>query len=213
MKTDELITLLSTNLERVESFKFGRNISDAILLGVGAASITAVLILGARTDLYESRALTLFLVKVTFGLGIASMASVYLVKHSQPGGEVRSRISLTALPFLAVMAIAAVNLVLSPRSHWQHMLIGDQWLVCLISIPIIAILPFSLIMWAIRLAAPTNLRRTGALAGLIAGGISASAYALHCTDDSLPFVALWYSGTVVLCTVAGAVLGVRLLRW
>jgi len=43
--------------------------------------------------------------------------------------------------------------------------------------------------------------------------VSAAAYALHCVDDSLPFVALWYGGTILLCTLAGAVLGPRLLRW
>jgi hypothetical protein len=32
-------------------------------------------------------------------------------------------------------------------------------------------------------------------------------------DDSLPFVAVWYGGTIVLCTFAGAMLGLRLLRW
>jgi hypothetical protein len=42
-----------------------------------------------------------------------------------------------------------------------------------------------------------DLLRTGALAGLVAGGISAAAYALHCPDDSLPFVALWFGGTIV----------------
>lgn len=45
------------------------------------------------------------------------------------------------------------------------------------------------------------------------GGVSATGYALHCTDDSLAFVALWYGGTIALCTVAGATLGLRLLRW
>jgi hypothetical protein len=29
----------------------------------------------------------------------------------------------------------------------------------------------------------------------------------------LPFIAVWYSGTIVLCTLAGAALGPRLLRW
>jgi len=29
----------------------------------------------------------------------------------------------------------------------------------------------------------------------------------------LPFVAAWYGGTIVLCTLAGAALGLRLLRW
>ena len=93
------------------------------------------------------------------------------------------------------------------------MIIGDNWLVCLLSIPLIAIVPFAMIVWAVRRAAPTDLVRAGALAGLVAGGVSASAYALHCTDDSLPFVALWYGGTIALCTIAGAALGPRLLRW
>jgi hypothetical protein len=29
----------------------------------------------------------------------------------------------------------------------------------------------------------------------------------------LPFVAVWYGGTIVLCTLAGAALGPQLLRW
>ena len=78
---------------------------------------------------------------------------------------------------------------------------------------IIAIVPFAATIFAVRRAAPTNLVRAGAIAGLIAGGVSAIAYALHCTDDSLPFVAAWYGGTIVLCTLAGAALGPRLLRW
>jgi hypothetical protein len=93
------------------------------------------------------------------------------------------------------------------------MVMGDQWLECLLSIPIIAIVPFAAFVWAVRRAAPTNLVRAGAFSGLVAGGVSAIAYALHCTDDLLPFVALWYGGTIVLCTLAGAILGPRLLRW
>lgn len=38
------------------------------------------------------------------------------------------------------------------------------------------------------------------------------AYALHCTEDSLPFVAVWCGGTIALCALAGAALGPRLLR-
>src|SRR5438094_213013 len=78
---------------------------------------------------------------------------------------------------------------------------------------VIAVVPFAITIFAVRRAAPTNLVRAGAVAGLIAGGISAMGYALHCTDDTLPFVAVWYGGTIVLCTLAGAALGPRLLRW
>ena len=94
------------------------------------------------------------------------------------------------------------------------MLVGHMWLECLVSIPIIAVVPFAVLVWAVRrFAAPTDLVRTGALVGLVAGGISAMGYALHCMDDSVPFVALWYGGTIASCTLAGAVLGPRLLRW
>jgi hypothetical protein len=90
---------------------------------------------------------------------------------------------------------------------------GDESLECVISIPLTAILPFAVIVWVVRRAAPTNLVRAGAFGGPVAGGVSAMAYAPHCTDDSLPFVALWYGGTIVLCTLTGAALGPRPLRW
>jgi hypothetical protein len=93
------------------------------------------------------------------------------------------------------------------------MITGRDWLECLISIPIIAIVPFAVLVWAVRRMAPTDLVRTGAFVGLVAGSLSAAGYAFHCMDDSTPFVALWYGGTIVLCTLAGATLGPRLLRW
>lgn len=116
-------------------------------------------------------------------------------------------------PFVAIVLLAAISLGLAPISHWDDMVMGDQWLECLLSVPAIAIVPFAIIVAATRKAAPTNLERAGAFAGLIAGGMSAVAYALHCTDDFLPFIAVWYGGTILLCTLAGAALGPRLLRW
>jgi len=51
------------------------------------------------------------------------------------------------------------------------------------------------------------------MAGRAAGGISAFVYALHCTDDWFPFIALRYGLTIALCAVLGGVVGRRLLRW
>lgn len=121
--------------------------------------------------------------------------------------------AVVVLPFLLIAALALISIGSAPVSHCDRMVAGDAWLECLVSIPIIAIVPFALTMWAVRQAAPIDLRRAGAFAGLVAGSISAVAYALHCTDNSLPFVALWYGGTIVVCTLAGAALGPRLLRW
>ena len=213
MKTDELIALLSTNPEPVDRWLAVRTLRLA--LGTGSVLALAITIvgLGVRPDLTTARALIFVVVKLVFAVGIVSLAWIYLARLARPGAQRKTSSFLIAMPFLVIAVLAAISLGLAPSSHWDKMIAGDQWLECLVSVPVIAIVPFAISVWAVRRAAPTNLARTGAFAGLVAGGVSAMAYALHCTDDSLPFVAVWYSGTIVLCTLAGAALGPRLLRW
>jgi hypothetical protein len=213
MKTEELVALLSTNPGPVARGSFARTLGVAIAASSVLAVGIALVGLGFRPDLTTTRALIFLLLKLLFAVAVVGIASIYLARLARPGGERRiSSISMVA-PFAAIILLAVISLGLAPRSHWDKMVTGGEWLECLVSIPIIAIVPFAIAIWAVRRAAPTNLARTGAFAGLVAGGVSAMAYALHCTDDSLPFVAVWYGGTIVLCTLAGAVLGPRLLRW
>src|SRR6266550_8372410 len=213
MKTDDLVALLSTNPELVDRSSVVRTLCVALTAGMVVALGIAFVGLGVRSDLMTTRALGFLIVKLAFAVGIVSLALVYLTRLARPGGERKTSAVLVAIPFGAIAVLSVISLGFAPSSHWDKMIVGDQWLECLLSIPIIAIVPFAAAIWAVRRAAPTNLARTGAFAGLIAGGVSAVAYALHCTDDSFPFVAVWYGGTIVLCTLAGAALGPRLLRW
>ncbi len=213
MKTDDLVALLSTNLEPVDRNAVVRTLCVAIAAGSIVALGSAFVGLGFRADLTTTRALIFLAAKLAFAIGIVGLALVYLTRLARPGGERKISPFLVAVPFLLTVVLAAISLGSAPRSHWDRMIVGDQWLECLVSIPIIAIVPFAASIWAMRKGAPTNLVRAGAFAGLIAGGVSAMGYALHCTDDSLPFIAVWYGGTIVLCTLAGAALGPRLLRW
>ena len=213
MKTDELITALSMGVEPVNRRLVNRSLGIALATGTAVAIGVTLVALGVRVDLTTPRAVIFLVLKLVFAIGTVGAASVYLARLARPGGEQRVSPGLAALPFGAILLLAGVSLGQAPRSHWDKMVMGGEWLECLISIPIIAIVPFAVVIWAVRQAAPTNLVRTGAFSGLVAGGVSAMAYALHCTDDSLPFVALWYGGTIVLCTLAGAILGPRLLRW
>jgi hypothetical protein len=169
--------------------------------------------LGMRQDLSNPGVLEFMFVKIGFAAAVTVLGWRLLIRHTRPGGENHSRIFLTGVPFVALVALAAVNLILVPAAHWSQLFTGERLLQCLLSIPVMAIVPFAVIVWAVRNAAPTNLLRTGALAGLVAGGIGAMAYALHCPNDSLPFIALWYGGAIVFCALGGAALGPRLLRW
>lgn len=213
MKTDDLIAMLATNVESVGPRQLTRTIGASLLIGAGAALGTMLLAFGIRTDLTQASAWAFLLLKVVFTLAIVALASIYLLRVSRPGGERRAPTATIALPFVAIMLLGVAALAFAPPSHWNTMLVGDRWLECLLSIPVIAVVPFAVIVWAVRRMGPTDLPRAGALAGLLAGAVSATGYALHCTDDSLPFVALWYGATIALCTFAGAKLGPRLLRW
>jgi hypothetical protein len=114
---------------------------------------------------------------------------------------------------IAVGTAGVVALVLTPPAARTGMMLGTHWMMCLLCIPLFAALPFALLIWALRRGAPTDLHRTGAIAGLVAGALGAAAYSLHCPDDSLPFVAIWYAGSIVLAAIVGRSLGPRLLRW
>lgn len=214
MRTDELIDLLSTNIEPVERGQVTRNLGIAVAIGAAGALVGALVTLGVRQDLNSPDALGFLLLKLAFTLAVIVIANRFLIRLAQPGGEQKTRPVLALAPFAAILLLAALNLGFAPSSHWDEMVVDGMWLECLVSIPIIAIMPFAVIVWAVRrFAAPTDLGRTGAFIGLAAGGVSAMGYALHCTGNSLPFIALWYSGTIALCTLAGAMLGPRLLRW
>lgn len=213
MKTDDLITMLSRNVEPVDHRQAIRNIGMAIVAGAAVSAATTFLVLGPRADLATVGTYIPALLKMAVTFVILVPASLYLIRLSRPGGERKTSTALMALSFVAVMLLIVLGLTFAPSSHWKGAILSDEWLECLLSIPLIAIVPFSVIVWAVRQMAPTDLARTGAFAGLVAGCLSAIGYALHCADDSVPFFALWYGGTIALCTFAGWRLGPKLLRW
>ena len=213
MKTDDLISMLSTNLEPVDHRHIVRNISMVVVVGAALAMASVFFVLGPRTGLSTLETFIPALLKVAIAVTILVPASVYLIRLARPGGERRTPLAFVVLPFIAVMLLAAVSLAFASADHWNGKIFGDEWLECVISIPLIAIVPFSMIVYSVRQMAPTDLARTGAFAGLVAGCLSAIGYAFHCADDTVPFFALWYGGTVALCTFAGWKLGPKLLRW
>ena len=213
MRTDELIDILSTNLEPVDRQQVPRALASALFIGAAGVLAAMLLAFGVRTDLNGPGPVSFLLLKLLLTLGLVAVASALLTSLARPGGERKASVGMVALPFLGIMLVAVISLAVAPSSHWGEMIVGERWLDCLISIPIIAIVPFVIVVRALRKGAPTDLAKTGAFAGLLAGGLSATGYALHCTDDSLPFIALWYSATIAICTWIGSKLGPPLLRW
>ncbi len=168
MKTDDLVAALSAHIEPVNRRLLSRTVYIALAAGTVVAFGLMLVGLGVRADLMTDHALMFLLLKLAFTVGVVGVASVYLMRLARPGGERRTSSILAMMPFAAIVLLAAISLGLAPSSHWDEMVMGDEWFECLLSIPIIAIVPFAVIIAAVRRAAPTNLARTGAVAGLVA---------------------------------------------
>lgn len=213
MKTDQLIDMLSANVEPVKRGQLGKTLAWALVIG-GASSFCVMLAtVGLRTEAVGGFHIGFLALKVLFMLSLIAIGTALLVKLIRPGQDGRKLFRLIVLPFLAVGVTGIVALALQPSAAWDRMILGTEWVSCLFCIPLFAIAPFALLIWALRKGAPTDLKRTGAIAGLVAGALGATAYAFHCADDSLPFMAIWYGAMVVFCAWIGARLGPRLLRW
>jgi hypothetical protein len=131
----------------------------------------------------------------------------------RPGAPLGQLLPVLAMAPLLALAAVATEFVSVPPADWGARWIGTNAALCLTFIPLIGIGPLAVLLLAMRRGAPTRPRLAGALAGLAAGGIAATFYAAHCTDDSPFFVATWYTLAVALLAAAGAIAGSRVLRW
>lgn len=213
MKTERLIDILSTNLEPVKRPKVGATLALAVVIGGIAAFCTMLMTVGLRSQNDGVFRLGFLALKLAFMLSVIGLGAVSLNRLIRPGQDMRRLLAIIFLPFLVVGVAGLVALTLVRPANWVPMIIGAQWASCLVCVPLFAIVPFAVLIWALRQGAPTNLRRTGAIAGLVAGALGAVAYAFHCPDDSVPFIAIWYGAMVGLCALLGAAVGPRLLRW
>lgn len=213
MKTERLIDLLSTNLEPIKGKEIGRTLAWAIAIGAIAAFGVMLATVGLRTKAGTGFDVPFLLLKVLFMVSVIGLGWALLTRLLRPGQPAGRLAAFILLPFIVMGVACLVALSLHRPTAWEPMMVGTQWAMCLFCIPLFAVVPFALLIWALRKGAPTNLRRTGAVAGLVAGALGAVAYAFHCPDDSVPFIALWYGGIVGLCALVGAALGPRLLRW
>lgn len=212
MNTGRLIDVLSADVQPVTRAPLGKTLAWVIVIGAVAAVCAMLATVGPRPRL-DQAPVHFLAMKLLFTMGLAVIGGIVLFSAMYPGRDMRRWSPYLLLPIVVVGCVGIVALAVRPTAAWGDMVLGTDWAMCLVCIPLFATVPFALLIWALRKGAPTELARTGAIAGLVAGALGAAAYSLHCPDDSLPFIAIWYSGSIVLCALIGRWLGARLLRW
>jgi hypothetical protein len=216
MNTDRLIDLLSANLEPIDRIHFRRTLFLAMLAGAASAFTLMLATVGARPDLDSTIHLAWTAVKLLFALSVIATAAPLLLKSARPGLEKEIHPALLFAPFFAAMVATLAMLLFVRPQGWSEMLWGATYVSparCLLCIVFFAVVPFAALIWWIRQGAPTRLSLTGAIAGVLAGGLGAAAYAIACRSDTIPFIAVFYGAAIALCAFIGAQLGPWLLRW
>jgi hypothetical protein len=213
MKTDELINMLGTNVEPVKDGQLRNTLLVALAMGAAIALCLMVVVFGAPDEAFDPEYFGLTALAVAFTIGLVVAGASFLIGAARPGKPGRKPLAVIGLLFLALLSAGIMALIVAHPTAWGGLVFGPQWAACLICIPLFAIAPFASLIWALRKEAPTNLTWTGAITGLVAGALSATAFSVHHPAGSIPFIVLWYGGPIVVCALIGAILGPRLLRW
>lgn len=213
MKTSELIRMLGTNVEPVGASQLRTALFIALTIGTAVALCLMLVLFGAPDAAFGAEYLGIKTLALAFTLGLAAAGASFLLKAARPGKLQHGRLAVIGLIAFGALLAGIVTMILSRPNTWGELVFGPQWAACLICIPLFAAAPFASLIWALRKDAPTHLRWTSAMAGMVAGALGAAAYTFHNPAGSIPFIVLWYGGLIITCTLLGALLGPRLLRW
>ncbi len=214
MTTDDLESRLVAELTLTPRLFVLRRLLAGAGAGAAVSLVLVAVLLGYRPDMAAASQTPMFWWKLVYVLVLAMVAFWSADRFARPGGEGGSRRGLWAIaPLLAALALAIWQLADAPASARMAMVMGGSARVCSWCIIAFSIPPMVGLLWAVRGLAPTRLVPAGAMIGLAGGGLGAAAYALHCTESTGPFLAVWYSGGIAGAALLGGLLGPLLLRW
>jgi hypothetical protein len=212
MDTNQLIRAIAADARR-PGMPMRRAWRIAVLAAILLAALAFLAMLGPRPDIDDALSTIRFPFKFVVTLTLTVSALVLLRALSQPTDASPTRLLLLLLaPALLAFAIATELLVVPP-SQWVVRMIGTNSRFCLTFIPLIGLAPLAVFLATLRYGAPSRPAIAGAVAGLLAGGVSASFYALHCPDDSPLFLAVWYTAAITILAAVGAIIAPRIAQW
>jgi len=212
MRTDDLIKALDADA-RSKAMPLRSVWWVAAAAAAVIAAVVFFLTIGPRPDIMVAMHTMRFLAKFVFTIVLAVTAFGLIRALSTPGAStVRAVAWMAAAPVLVAVAVV-LELFMVPEVMWGTRMVGTNMMICMGFIPLIGIGPLAIFLWVLRYGAPTRPVLAGAVAGLLAGGLSATFYAAHCFDDSPLFVATWYTIAIIVLAAIGGLGGRLFVRW
>jgi hypothetical protein len=213
VRTDELVSLLASGTEAVDTRWPVRRYLIAVLVATAAATILMAEWLGLRPTLVRDLSVPMFWVKEAFCATLGAAGLVAAARLARPGARLGWVRAAMAAPLIAMWLLAAVALLAADPTSRTGLIFGQTANACPLRIALISTPLLVGIFWAMRGLAPTRLRLAGAAGGFAAGSVGALVYSLHCGELAAPFLGIWYVLGILIPTTFGAWAGPRLLRW
>jgi hypothetical protein len=211
MKTQALINALAADVLIDRPILVGLlvRLLLAVVFAAGAVWVT----LGFRSDLLVSLVTPLAAMRYVLTVALGLIGVRLAVVLARPEGRELARL----WPLAAVLAVALGLLTLAylatPADGRQMALLGKTMATCLITIPLLSILPVAAILVSLRHGATTAPALAGFVAGVAGGGLAAMVYATHCIEDSPLFYVTWYGVAIFAVAIASTLAGAKFLRW
>lgn len=213
MNTEDLISVLATDVQPVPRHAVGNRYAVTLVPGVAVACLLMLSLFGLRPDLSEAARLPLFWVKLGFVACLVWASLITTLRLSRPGRRPGWVPIAGLLTVVVIWVMAGTTLAGAAPVERSALILGTTWQSCPWAITLLSVPVFVAAFAAMRKAAPTQLPLAGAAAGLLAGSLGALVYCLHCPEVETPFVATWYLIGILIPGLAGRLLGPRLLRW
>jgi hypothetical protein len=211
MKTNDLIGLLAQGAGPAVRVRPLLRLLPAMAAGLAAAALLSIGLFGlVPAHMLATPALW---VKLGYGALLVVAAGWLAARLAVPLSHWRAPVWSLACITAGMAVLGLLALVAAAPGARAAALLGSSWARCPLIIPAVALPALAAALWALRGMAPTRLRAAGFAAGLLAGALGAIGYSLHCPEQSLTFVAIWYSLGVLASAGLGAWLGPRALRW
>jgi hypothetical protein len=151
--------------------------------------------------------------KWAYAFAVSAAAFSLCARLARPEGAPGTLPLMLGVPFLALGAIALVEVAGVPADARHGLWLGRTALTCPWIIAAFAIPIFAAALWALRRMAPTRQRLVGFSAGCLAGAAAAGLYAIHCNETAAAFVVSWYTAGILLPALVGMLIGPRVLHW
>eukprot|EP01037_Dinobryon_pediforme_P007706 gene7705-7767_t len=181
-----------------------------LALGIG---LFVLLLLGFRAGLFTPGILLITCLKWAVSVPLALAGLFLALKLANPLKFSSIAVLVLGVPAVILMALIFWDIGHAGLSGWQSRMVGKNGPECLFFIPFFSTIPLAAMIYILRCGAVMRPNLAALAASLAATGIGATAYELHCTDDSPLFMGLWYVLALLIVIIIGQLFAARLLKW